>query len=286
MNESAGEWGLPPPFRVIPPSGEAIPVVVEVPHASVCIDPRTMAYCIASARSVARDADLYVDQLVARVTACGATVLVADRSRYVVDLNRSRNDYDSLAVEGGPLAKAPRGVIWRLTTDHDPVLVAPLARKEYERRIESIYEPYHAALAALVEQTREQFGCAIVFCAHSMPSSGRRGHVDVDLGRADVVPGTQGRSTADANYIQVVEGVCQEFGLSYKHDDPYRGGYSTVHYARPALGVHTIQIELARRLYMNEITLALDVQGAQRMQNFWAELVTRAASASGFAGQK
>lgn len=266
-----------PPFEVLRPRGDVSPVIVEVPHASLVLDPETMAFSIAPIRSIARDADLYVDLLVRDLIDVGVTVLVARRSRYVVDLNRDAADFDALAVDGGPHAKSPRGVVWRLTTENEPALFAPLTRGELERRLATVHTPYHATLRALCDETRERFGRAVLFCAHSMPSSGRRGHVDVGDGRADVVPGTRGRTTAGAAFIDLVDEVCAEHAYSVKHDDPYRGGYATTHYGRPAEGVHAIQIELARRVYMQEDTLLLDPEGAGRAKRLWRALVTRAA---------
>ena len=85
-----------------------------------------------------------------------------------------------------------------------------------------------------------------------MPSRGRDGHDDPGRGeRADVVvPGTRQRSTAAAAVIEAAEQVAQRFHFGVAHDDPYRGGHTTVRYGRPATGIHAIQIELNRKLYM------------------------------------
>jgi N-formylglutamate amidohydrolase len=94
----------------------------------------------------------------------------------------------------------------------------------------------------------------ILVAAHSMPSVGRSGHNDRGTRRADVVPGTQGRTSADARVIDLVDAHFREAGLSVRHDDPYRGGYTTQHYGRPAEACHVVQIELNRALYVHEDT--------------------------------
>src|SRR5689334_3002733 len=109
----------PAQFEVVEPSSGESPVIVEVPHAGLSLDAETLAWTVAPAASVARDADLYVDALFADAPAEGATLLVARASRYVVDLNRSESDCDREAVEGGGKDPWPRGLIWRLTTEGD-----------------------------------------------------------------------------------------------------------------------------------------------------------------------
>jgi N-formylglutamate deformylase len=242
-------------FSLVEPDGPATPVVVEVPHAGLRLDALTLGSLSAPGRSVGADADLYVDELYAGVTSVGATLLAAHMSRYVCDLNRAEADVDALAVRGGSARSAPHGLIWRTTTDGRPALTAPLPQSEYRRRLDSFYRPYHAALARLLEARRERYGFAVLLCAHSMPSRGRDGHSDPGSDRADVVPGTRGRTTACADVIDCVDAYASGAGLKVTHDIPYRGGFTTGHYGRPKDGVHAIQVELARRLYMDERTL-------------------------------
>lgn len=264
----------PPPFTIVEPARETeTAVVVEVPHAGLAVDPESLASMVAPARCLGRDADLCVDALVEGAESLGATLLIASYSRYVVDLNRGPGDYDGASVEGGPPLNLPRGLIWRTSTEGDPILGRRLAREELERRLDVFYRPYHAALAGLLARKRSTFGRAVLLCAHSMPSQGRRGHVDVGVGRADVVPGTRGRTTASPEVIDVVDRVSRALGFSVKHDDPYKGGYSTGHYGRPEGGVDAIQIELARRLYLDEDRLVVQGAGFERTRALLRQLV-------------
>jgi N-formylglutamate amidohydrolase len=236
------------------PEGAETPLVVEIPHAGLDVPAHFLPDLLASARAIGRDADLYVDELYGAAHREGASVLIAQTSRYVVDLNRAEDDIDAHSVAGGPDVHAPRGVVWRNTGEGDRALAAPLRREAFEERLREIYRPYHARLASLIEQKKERFGCAVVLAAHSMPSLGRGSHVDRGSLRADVVPGTLGRSSADARFIDLVDAHAREAGFSVAHDDPYKGGFTTRHYGRPAVGVHVVQVELARRLYMDEVT--------------------------------
>ena len=245
-----------------PESGRVeTPLVVEVPHAGTWVPPAYLAALVAPVRSLGRDADLFVDELYAQAPLEGATLLAARTSRYVLDLNRGEDDWDDAAVETRPggapprmSGTMPRGLVWRLTTDGEAALARPLTRAELEDRIRSIHRPYHDALRGLLERKRKKFGFAVVLAAHSMPSTSRGGGTS-RADRADVVPGTQGRTTAAAPFIDAVEKVALELGMTVRHDEPYRGGFTTKHYGRPRDGIHVVQVELARRLYMNETTL-------------------------------
>jgi N-formylglutamate amidohydrolase len=107
----------------------------------------------------------------------------------------------------------------------------------------------------LIEDKRRRFGFAIVLAAHSMPGSARVGHQDLGR-RADIVPGSRGRTSAADELIGVPERLALARGWSVAHDQPYRGGFTTGHYGRPDQHVHVVQVELNRQLYMDESTLA------------------------------
>jgi N-formylglutamate deformylase len=262
-------------FSVIDPTVEESPVIVEVPHAGLWLDGPSLATLAAPARSIGRDADLWVDELYADAPSRGATMIVSHLSRYVVDLNRSERDVDAESVEGAPLnARATRGIIWRLSSEGARVLDAPLPRRELDRRLDAYYRPYHQAIASHIERKRARFGYAIVIAAHSMPSTGRVVHGDSNARRADVVPGSRGRTSAARSFIDAVDVHARSVGFSVAHDDPYQGGFTTQNYGRPAADAHVVQVELARRLYMDELTLEKN-DGFARVRAFCADLVAR-----------
>ena len=275
------------PFEIVEPTSGESPVVVEVPHAGLWLDPEAMAFTVAPARSIARDADLYVDQLFCDAPREGATLMIARVSRFVVDLNRSEADVDDEAVEGGGRVPSPRGLVWRLTTDGDPLLSAPLPRRELERRLALVYRPYHRALDALLQRKLARFGHVVLLCAHSMPSQPRLAPLNQGARqlapppppppRADLVPGTRGRTSAAGVVIDRVDAHARASGFSVRHDDPYRGGYSTGFYGRPAQGMHAVQVEISRRLYMDEGSLRIDAQGFRGVREFARTLAARLA---------
>jgi N-formylglutamate deformylase len=268
------------PFEVVEPTAGESPLVVEVPHAGLWLDGETLARVIAPARCIGRDADLYVDELFQDAPREGATLLVARASRYLVDLNRGEGDYDGEAVEGGGRTPWARGLIWRLSTDGEPVLAERLSQRELTRRLDLVYRPYHRTLQALLTRKIERFGVAVLLCAHSMPTpGGRLSAGGLGAHQADLVPGTRGRTSAAGVVIDRVDAHGRRQGWTVRHDDPYRGGFSTAHYGQPTRGVHAVQIEIARRRYMDEPTLRIDPQGFASVREFARTLAARLAFA-------
>ncbi len=241
-----------------------------------------------SPREIRADADSYVDELFADAHLFGASVLVAEHSRFVVDLNRTEADVDSLSVPSvaknqcrhghkTPCTHAPRGVIWRENNQGKSVLKAPLTREQYQHRIDTYYLPYHRALSERLQELREQFGYALLLCAHSMPSVGH-GPDGTLVHRADVVPGTRGHTTADKALISLVDQHFRAAGLSVRHDDPYRGGATTVRWGRPVDGFHAVQIELNRALYLDEATVERRPAALSSLALLCSRLVERCAA--------
>ncbi|MFO0680222.1 MAG: N-formylglutamate amidohydrolase [Polyangiaceae bacterium] len=262
------------PFEVTRPRARETPVVVEVPHASVFVPPEFLDPLVAPVRSLGRDADLHVDALYDDAPDEGATLLVAKVSRYVVDLNRAETDVDDGTVEGAPSdTHMAHGLVWRVSTEGDRTLARALMRKELELRLDAIHRPYHEALATLLAEKKARFGFAVLLAAHSMPSVARTQHGDAGKVRADVVPGTRGRTSAAAPFIDCVDAQASAAGYTVRHDDPYRGGHATRHYGRPSDSVHAVQVELARRLYMDESTLARSADRFARTRTFCRRLV-------------
>jgi N-formylglutamate amidohydrolase len=264
------------PFVLVEPSRQReTPVLVEVPHAGLFVPPDILARMPVPPSSFARDADLFVDELFADAPEEGATFLRATHSRYVVDLNRAEDDVDRDSVEGAPAtARAPRGVIWRLSGHGVKLLDGPLSRAELERRLSEVHRPYHAEIQRILAAKLERFGVAVLLAAHSMPSHARLGSGELGPARADVVPGTRGRTTAGARFIDAVDAHAASRGWTVSHDDPYRGGYTTAHYGRPAAHVHALQVELARRLYMDEESLTFTAP-AQDVRQWCRRLVAK-----------
>jgi N-formylglutamate deformylase len=266
-------------FDLAGPTAPETPVVVEVPHAGLRIPSAWALPIEAAEKSVLRDADTYVDELVQDAPIAGAVRLRAMVSRYVVDLNRGRDEFDARAVEGARAdVSLPHGLFWHTTAAGERLLRRALREEEAEARLRAIYDPYHAELERLVHERLDAHGVAVVLAIHSMPTYGatRSGHGR----RADVVPGTQSFTTASPKLISVVEEWARDTGLSLAHDDPYRGGWVTKHWGRPRRRSHAIQLEFARELYMDERSLERKPANLAKLATSCVDLVRKLGAAA------
>jgi N-formylglutamate amidohydrolase len=253
-----------------PPTG---PVVVSVPHAGVAT--RGFEATITPDLDVRCDADLYVDRLYQIGQDSGpAAYVAAHLSRFVCDLNRDPDDVSAGAVPEHPTPSNSdgRGFIWALTTTGLPALLRPLTLDEWHGRT-AIHAAYHEAITRALDAARARFGFAILVDGHSMPSTGRQGHRDPGRRRADVVPGDRDGTSCAPSLSRHVGDYFRSRGYSVAFNDPYKGGYITRHHGRPATGIHAIQIELSRDLYMDEATFAIRPDGFARVSATLAGLM-------------
>ncbi|MGC2857140.1 N-formylglutamate amidohydrolase [Novispirillum sp. DQ9] len=254
------------PLEVIAPSRQTLPLVLASPHSGSYYPPDFVASSRLDAHGLRRSEDAYVNELCAGAAALGAPLLHALFPRAYLDPNREPYELDP-AMFDGPLphhcnVRSPRvaaglGTIARMVASGADIYRAKLPVAEAEKRIDTCYRPYHRALRELVEATRERFGhCVLVDC-HSMPSgSAAHGNAEPPGGGSDIVLGDlHGQSCAPV-VTEIARRVLSDLGFRVARNAPYAGGYTTRHYGRPRDGVHALQIEINRRLYMNEATFA------------------------------
>ncbi|OGQ09478.1 MAG: hypothetical protein A2138_15510 [Deltaproteobacteria bacterium RBG_16_71_12] len=243
------------------------PLVVSVPHAGTEVPAVDAPLLRAVGPALLRDADAFVDRLYARAPALGAPLVVARVSRYVLDVNRAPDDVDHEVCPEleRPARASARGLIWRTSTEGAALLHRPLTRDELTSRIDRLHSPYHAALAALLEDRRRRFGFAVLLDAHSMPSTGRPGHSDPGERRADVVPGDVRGASCAPSLSHLVRRHFEGARYLVKPNDPYMGGFITRAHGRPGRGVHAIQVEVNRDLYLEEDTARWDDAKAGRL---------------------
>lgn len=245
------------------------PVVVNVPHAGEEFPPEIADSLTLDPRLLLRDVDLAVHRLCARAPALGAALLWTRVSRFVVDLNRHPGDCHHSAQRPGcerpSISYGSRGLFWTETTRGETVLVDKLTPAQVEARM-AYYWPYHQKLNQLLEKRRQRFGVAMLIDAHSMPSRGASGHADSGAERPDIVLGDNLGRACDAFVIDPIEDVFRRAGYTVSRNQPYRGGYNTQHYGRPRAGMQALQIEINRRLYMDEERTCYQPQRAQAVK--------------------
>ncbi|GAA0577713.1 N-formylglutamate amidohydrolase [Rhizomicrobium electricum] len=240
------------PFCLIRPDEQRLPFVFASPHSGRTYPESFIARSSLSALALRRSEDAYVDELFDCVAGFGCPLIAARFPRAYVDANRAPGELDadmfagplSLPMETpGPRVHAGLGVIPRVVRDGVEIYRARLPTEEAEWRLERLYRPYHTALAALVEQTLARFGCAVVIDCHSMPSM---------PAVPELVFGDCHGTSATAALTRHVERAFASQGFATARNAPYAGGFTTHLYARRETGVHALQIELNRALYLDE----------------------------------
>ncbi len=146
-----------------------------------------------------------------------------------------------------PRVAAGLGVIPRIVRDGAEIYRGKLAPRDAEERLTRLYRPYHAALAALVEETRAHFGVAVVIDCHSMPSA---------AAIPDVVFGDRYGMAAAPVVTRAAEQAFEAQGFSHARNAPYAGGYTTHLHGRRDRDVHALQVEISRALYLDEERIA------------------------------
>jgi len=280
MNQSPGF-----PTVARPDPAATRPLVVSNPHAGEDVPDEERPLYLGDVDALLRDGDLYVDRLVEGAEVYGATVLGTPWSRFVIDLNRLPDDTSARSVAGtrarrGPGYYGDRGIIWAVTTHGEPIYRRPLKRREFERRRDRYYTPYHDRLAAELADLRERFGSVVLLDAHSMPSRAARMHSDRSgAARADIVPGDVDGTSCAPWLSDLVEQWWRDAGYTVRRNQPYRGGGITRRHADPANGVHAIQLEVNRALYMDEDTLEPH-DGLQTLRADYQQFIRALAEAS------
>jgi N-formylglutamate amidohydrolase len=243
--------------------------------------------CGATRMELRRGEDAYVDRLLSGAPAHGATVLVANYPRCYIDVNRSERDIDpSLLAEPWPGELAPTdksarglGLIRRFVVPGVEAQRGPLTVAAVQRRIETAYHPFHARLRELVDEVRRERGVVWHLDWHSMKSHGNAMTPDGPSAvRPDFVVSDVRGTSAAPHFTALVVQTLASFGYGVAVNDPYVGGTIVQRIGAPALGVHSIQVEINRALYLDEIHVMLTT-GFSRLAREIDELTRRLAAA-------
>jgi len=254
--QTLGAPALAPPFSIYRPARQTMPVVFASPHSGQDYPPDFVAESRLDPLALRRSEDSFVDELFAAAPAHGAPLLAANFPRVWCDVNREPWELDPAMFEEplppwvnttSPRVGAGLGTIARIVATGEPVYRRRLRFAEAEARIRACWEPYHAALADLIAETRARFGVCLLVDCHSMPAHPAQG-----ANPPDVVLGDAHGTACAPRATRLVEEALIARGYRVRRNDPYAGGYVTRHYGRPREGTHALQVEIARALYMHE----------------------------------
>jgi N-formylglutamate amidohydrolase len=252
---------IPGVLEVIPERGTPSPMVFDSPHSGLEL-PADFRPAVSPAM-VLKASDTWVDALFDFAPDLGAPFLLAKAPRSFLDLNRSALDVDPdlldapwpHAIRDNAATRRGMGLTWRYAWEDVPMYAAPFSVAEMEDRLDRYWRPYHAALRRLLDAARERFGVVYHINCHSMPAVGHRLSPDPPgTVRPDVVIGDYDGAACEPGFVTLAIRAFEERGYTVSLNKPFRGAELVSAYAEPAAGRHSIQIEVNRRLYMDEDT--------------------------------
>ena len=232
-----------------PPRG-GLPVILSVPHSGRDYPDWLVAMASGGKAALATLEDPLVDRLIWRAVQRGCGAVIARAPRAAVDCNRAEDEIDPSVVNGACLrpltarARGGLGIIPGRTQQHGHLWRRPIDRKQLEERITLAHRPYHEAIAEQIDVVLDRFGCALLLDCHSMPPP--------PLGVPPVVFGDCRGRTAEAWVSSAAITIANRQGFNAGLNDPFAGGHVIDRHARPARGVHALQIEIDRRCYLDE----------------------------------
>jgi len=252
---------LDPPF-LHGPREPAQPLVLDSPHSGREL-PADFG-TVLSEFDLRNAEDCYVDRLYLPATERGIPLLAARVSRLYLDVNRDAGDIDPELLDvqppGTPPASAKarlgKALVWRTLDDGRPIYARCLTAQEIAQRVARCHTPYHQSLKSLLDAAHARFGRVVHINCHSMNSvGGSQGEGGAGRARADFVLGDRDGTTCDPALTAFVQRTLAGMGYDVKVNDPFKGVALVQAYSDPGAGRHSLQIEINKRLYMDEATL-------------------------------
>jgi N-formylglutamate amidohydrolase len=226
-----------------------LPVVLSVPHSGRDYPDWLIGMACAGKPSLTALEDPLVDRLVWRAVQRGCAAVVARTPRAAIDCNRAEDEIDPSVVDGAgrtrvtARARGGLGIVPGRTQQHGFLWRRPISRDQLDERIDQAHRTYHRAIEELLELLLDRFGCALLLDCHSMPPPIE--------GIPPVVFGDCRGRTADDWVSREAIAIAKRGGFEAGLNDPFAGGHVIDRHARPARGVHALQIELDRRIYLD-----------------------------------
>lgn len=247
-------------FKIIEPKTSKVPIIISVPHAGTFIPEDIKSKMNSELSDKLDDTDWFIDKLYGFATDLGITIISANYSRWVVDLNRN--------PENQPLYNDGRVITDVVTvTDFNGNQIYQdnyiPDSEEVSRRVELYHKPYHEKLDELLKNTKTEFGKVLLFDAHSIRKSvpGIRSEDFPDL-----ILGDNDETSASSELIKATIDSLQNKGYEFSHNHPFKGGYITRSFGKPEENIHALQLEMCKTNYMDSLEMTYDEINAERIQ--------------------
>lgn len=248
----------PTPYDLTMPDRRLTSVVFASPHSGRDYPAGFLRDSVLDKRTIRSSEDAFVDQLLEDVPGFGAPLIAARAPRAYIDLNRAVDELDPALIDGARLSiHNPRiasglGVIPRVVAGGRAIYRGKIPMDEARARIDTYWRPYHSCLRDLLDSARTMFGSAILIDVHSMPHEAMDSIASSGTRRPEIVLGDRFGAAAGGDIVERVEAAFEAEGFHTLRNAPFAGAYIAQTYGRPSHGMHAVQIEVDRSLYMNE----------------------------------
>lgn len=229
------------------------PVVLSVPHSGRDYPAWLLDLARGGKTSLEPLEDPLVDLLAAPAIAAGAAAVIARAPRALIDCNRSEREVDyglmpgaAAGSDGGPRARSGLGIVPSRTPSGGLLWKGPLRTEDYRARLATAYRPYHAALAAALDQLRGHHGAAVLIDCHSMPERAP--------GQPRIVLGDRHGRSAARRLRGAALAIVEEAGFRCGINQPFAGGWIVERHGQPETGIHALQVEIDRSIYLDRRT--------------------------------
>jgi N-formylglutamate amidohydrolase len=256
---------------IVHPSRSDLPVLLSVPHSGRDYPDWLVADATCGRSALRALVDPFVDRLVWRALQQGVGAVIARAPRAAIDCNRGEDELDPAVIEGArrsrisARARGGLGIVPSRTQQHGFLWRRPVTLKQLEQRLDEAHRPYHRAIEAELDLLLDRFGCALLIDCHSMPPP--------TAGVPPIVFGDcRGRSAAAWLGSEAIA-IARRHDLDAGLNDPFAGGHVLERHANPDRGIHALQIEIDRRLYLDRSLTDPD-QGFDRIAGLIERLTT------------
>lgn len=279
LQAEPGAAGAPaaPPARMVSSIPGRTPLVLDSPHSGT-VYPADFRAAL-DLTVLRRAEDTHVEKLYAFAPELGVGWVEAHFPRIYLDANRDTTELDATLLDApwpDPITTDPvvlqkvrlgKGLIWKFTDEGEPIYDRALGVDEVRARIDRCWRPYHAAVEAEIDAAHARHGYSIHINCHSMPAvAASHATLYPGLHHADFVVGDRDGTTASPALSQQICAFLRERGYSVDYNHPYKGVELVRRYGNPARHRHSIQVEINRKLYMDEQTLAILPAGFDRLR--------------------
>lgn len=254
-------------FKIIEPKTSKVPIIISVPHAGTFIPEDIKSKMNPELSDKLDDTDWFIDKLYGFATDLGITIIVANYSRWVVDLNRNPKN-EPLYNDGRVITDVVTITDFNGNQIYKDNYIPD--SEEVVRRVELFHKPYHEKLDELLNEIKAEFGKVLLFDAHSIRKS-VPGIRSVDF--PDLILGDNDETSASPELIKATIDSLQNKGYEFSHNHPFKGGFITRNFGKPDENIHALQLEMCKTNYMDSSEMTYDEINAERIQVVLKEML-------------